>query len=62
MDNTIEIRYNIVTEPIHGSVTRPVLENPNTKCPDCGMVFEPNKAYGYYCPHLKCPIQPKAIC
>ncbi len=32
----------------------------NYACPTCGMIFEANKAYGYCCPNINCPTQPKA--
>lgn len=30
------------------------------KCGKCGMKFDNNVAYGYYCPHNDCPVFVKA--
>lgn len=37
----------------------PVLP-PTLKCSKCNITFQ--GAVGYYCPHLDCPIFPKATC
>lgn len=52
--------YVDITTPLDGPyrVVLPLQER-TEGCPECGMVFEPGKAYGYVCPNLNCPIQPK---
>lgn len=32
------------------------------QCGECGMKFDYNQAYGYYCGNTRCPVQPKATC
>jgi len=35
--------------------TQRPLQSFSTNCSVCGMRFDPNKIYGYVCPHYECP-------
>lgn len=38
-------------------IVPPIQEIKGYKCGECGIKFEPNKAYGYVCNNDKCPMQ-----